>query len=116
MSTYLVITRGRELGLRYPLDKNIENQLGRGLECTVQLNDPLSSRVHAKIVFEDSHWHLRDAGSRNGTLINGSKVDVATLAPGNMIRIGNTDPTFIDDTLAPIHISRCRRIERDTLP
>ena len=99
MSTYLVITRGRELGLRYPLDKTIENQLGRGLECTVQLNDPLSSRVHAKIVFEDSHWHLRDAGSRNGTLINGSKVDVATLAHGNIIRIGNTDLEFIDDTL-----------------
>lgn len=99
MSTYLVITRGRELGLRYPLDKSIENHLGRGLECTAQLNDPLSSRVHAKIVFEESHWHLRDAGSRNGTLINGSKVDIATLAHGNTIRIGNTDLEFVDDTI-----------------
>lgn len=99
MSTYLVITRGRELGIRYPLDKSIENHLGRGLECTVQLNDPLSSRVHAKIVFEESQWHLRDAGSRNGTLINGSKVDIATLTHGNVVRIGNTDLEFVDDTI-----------------
>ena len=99
MSTYLVITRGRELGVRYPLDKSIENNLGRGLECNVQLNDPLSSRVHAKIVFEESHWLLRDAGSRNGTLINGSKTDVATLSHGNLIRIGNTDLEFVDDTI-----------------
>jgi two-component system, NtrC family, response regulator HydG len=99
MSTYLVIVRGRELDSRYPLDKTKENHLGRGLECAVQLNDPLSSRVHAKIVHKDSQWQLKDAGSRNGTTINGSKVDVAVLAHGNRIRIGNTELEFVDDTI-----------------
>ncbi len=99
MSTYLVITRGRELDARFSLDKAIENTIGRGLECHIQLNDPQSSRVHARLVFRESHWRVLDAGSRNGTLINGSKVDKAVLAHGNRIRIGNTELQFVDDTL-----------------
>ncbi len=100
MSTYLVIRRGRELDARYSLDKAIENTMGRGLECSIQLNDPLSSRVHARLVYHESQWRVLDAGSRNGTLINGSKVDVAVLSHGNRIRIGNTELEFIDDTIS----------------
>jgi two-component system response regulator HydG len=99
MSTYLVITRGREIDARYSLDKTSENTLGRGLECSIQLNDPLSSRVHAKLYYLDSLWHVSDAGSRNGTLLNGSKIDDAVLANGNRIRIGNTELEFVDDTI-----------------
>ena len=99
MSTYLVITKGRELAARYPLDKSKENKMGRGLECQVQLNDPLSSRVHAKLFFQESQWHVSDAGSRNGTLLNGSKIDVAILINGNRISIGNTELEFVDDTI-----------------
>ncbi len=99
MSTYLVITRGREIDSRYSLDKSIENTMGRGLECNIQLNDPLSSRVHARLVFKESQWRVLDAGSRNGTLLNGSKIDSAVLAHGNKIRIGNTELEFVDDTI-----------------
>ena len=99
MSTYLLVTRGREPDVRYSLDKTQENKMGRGLECQVQLNDPLSSRVHAKLFFKESQWHVSDAGSRNGTLLNGSKIDVAILANGNKIRIGNTELEFVDDTI-----------------
>ncbi|MEI7458477.1 MAG: sigma 54-interacting transcriptional regulator [Pirellula sp.] len=99
MSTYLLITRGREPDVRYSLDKTQDNKMGRGLECQVQLNDPLSSRVHAKLFFKESQWHVSDAGSRNGTLLNGSKIDVAILASGNKIRIGNTELEFVDDTI-----------------
>ena len=99
MSTYLLVTRGREPDVRYSLDKTQENKMGRGLECQVQLNDPLSSRVHAKLFFKESQWHVSDAGSRNGTLLNGSKIDVAILASGDKIRIGNTELEFVDDTI-----------------
>ena len=98
MSTYLVITRGRELDARFSLDKAIENTIGRGLECHIQLNDPQSSRVHARFLYRESQWRVLDAGSRNGTLINGSKVDTAVLAHGNRVRIGNTELEFVDDT------------------
>lgn len=100
MSTYLVITQGREIDARYALVKSEENSMGRGLECHVQLDDPLTSRVHAKIFFKDSQWHVADAGSRNGTMLNGSKIDVATLSHGNRIKIGNTELEFVDDTIS----------------
>jgi two-component system, NtrC family, response regulator HydG len=100
MSTYLVISRGREPEARVLLDKTKENTVGRGLECHIQLNDPQSSRVHARFVFQESQWRLLDAGSRNGTTVNGSKVDVAVLMHGNRIRIGGTELQFFDDTLS----------------
>ena len=99
MATYLVISRGREPESRVLLDKTKENTVGRGLECNIQLNDPQSSRVHARFVYQESQWRLLDAGSRNGTTVNGSKVDVAVLAHGNRIRIGTTELEFCDDTL-----------------
>jgi Nif-specific regulatory protein len=99
MSTYLVVKSGIDPNARFPLNRNVENQIGRGLECQIQLNDPLSSRVHAKIVHAKGQWHLVDAGSRNGTLVNGSKVDSAVLSSGHRIRIGGTEFQFVDDTI-----------------
>ncbi len=99
MSTYLLITRGKDVNARFVLERVHDNKLGRGLECQIQLNDPLSSRVHARVKFLNAQWHLIDAGSRNGTLLNGSKVDSAILSDGNVIKIGNTEFRFVDDTI-----------------
>jgi Nif-specific regulatory protein len=99
MSTYLVVTRGNDLHARFPLNRTLENRIGRGLECQVQLNDPLSSRVHATLVHDAGQWKLIDAQSRNGTLVNGSRMDTAVLANGHRIRIGGTEFQFVDDTI-----------------
>jgi Nif-specific regulatory protein len=99
MSTYLAVTRGNDLGARFPLNRTLENRIGRGLECQVQISDPLSSRVHATMVYEGGQWRVIDAESRNGTLVNGSRIDSAILANGHKIRIGNTEFQFVDDTI-----------------
>jgi two-component system response regulator HydG len=99
MSTYLAVTRGNDLNARFPLNRTLENRIGRGVECHIQISDPLSSRVHATIVHEDGQWKIADAGSRNGTLVNGSRIDTANLGNGNRIRIGNTEFQFVDDTI-----------------
>ncbi len=99
MATYLTITRGRDLDTRYTLDKSHDTTMGRGLECQIQLQDPLASRVHARIYHRAAQWHVEDLQSRNGTILNGSKIDRATLDHGNRIRIGNTELEFSDDTL-----------------
>ena len=97
MVAYFVVTRGTELNHRFSLDPSIENKLGRGLNCQVVIGDPLSSRVHATIRNQASQWVLTDAGSRNGTLVNGSKVDEAVLVAGSKIRIGGTELEFYED-------------------
>ena len=66
MSTYLVITRGRELDARFSLDKAIENTIGRGLECHIQLNDPQSSRVHARFLYRCARHGGPDALAHAG--------------------------------------------------
>jgi two-component system response regulator HydG len=97
MAAYFVVTRGTDLDHRFPLDPAVENKLGRGLGCQVLLNDPLSSRVHATVRRQDHQWLVADAGSRNGTLVNGSKVDEAVLTSGAKIRIGGTEMEFYEE-------------------
>ena len=63
------MTAGSRAGSNYLLDPNAENLIGRGLDCQIVLSDPLSSRVHAIVFSDEDGWWVRDAGSRNGTLL-----------------------------------------------
>ena len=101
MYTYLTMTSGSRAGASYLLDPHDENRIGRGFECAVVLTDPLCSRVHAVVVFEDKTWKIRDADSRNGTFVNDQKIDDATLGEGNQIRLGSTEFCFHQAELPP---------------
>jgi pSer/pThr/pTyr-binding forkhead associated (FHA) protein len=63
---------------------------GRGAECHIRPNSELISRQHCLIkVRTDGHVSIRDLGSANGTLVNGSRV-VGELAlhDGDMLQLG----------------------------
>ena len=92
--TYLTMTVGSQPGSVFRLNADDENRIGRGLECSVILTDPLCSRVHAILSRDDDRWVLRDAGSRNGSYVNEQKVDEATLTDRCRIRIGSTEFAF----------------------
>jgi len=72
--------------------------IGRGNDADLRVNDPGVSRRHAEFrVTEDSHGprvSVHDLGSTNGVLVNGKRVEDATLADGAVIRIGNTTLTL----------------------
>jgi Nif-specific regulatory protein len=91
---YLTMTVGSRAGVSFLLDPTEENRIGRDPECAIALGDPLCSRVHAVVLQESGVWHIRDAGSRNGTFVNGQKVDDAALADGNHVRLGSTEFEF----------------------
>jgi pSer/pThr/pTyr-binding forkhead associated (FHA) protein len=66
-----------------------EHLLGRAAECAVLVEDPLASRRHAAITVAPDRVTIRDLGSRNGVLVNGSDVDDNhTLCDGDLIAIG----------------------------
>lgn len=70
-------------------------KLGRGDDCDIVLSDSKASRLHATIVFEDGAATIEDAGSANGTLLNGKKLKgTAFLAPGDRIQLGDTMLTY----------------------
>ena len=64
--------------------------IGRGKDATVMLDDPKASRIHTAIRYWDDIFIVRDMGSSNGTILNGEKIEVARLNPGDVIKIGDT--------------------------
>jgi serine phosphatase RsbU (regulator of sigma subunit) len=69
--------------------------LGRASDCTIPIRDRFLSRRHAEINFADGVWQVRDCGSVNGTLVNGSKLTgPAVLKPGDHIILGDSEVVF----------------------
>ena len=58
------------------------------------LADPTVSRFHAELQIRAEGPYLRDVGSRNGTFVDGVRVDGAWLRDGSTLRIGKTKLTF----------------------
>jgi Protein of unknown function (DUF3662)/FHA domain len=84
-------------GMKHPLDPP-GIVIGRGTEADLRINDPGVSRRHAEIRVRAGDRHgtsvsVVDLGSTNGMLVNGSKVQQATLEDGGTIKIGNTTMT-----------------------
>lgn len=71
------------------------NVIGRAPEASVQIESPGVSRLHARIRIENGVATLEDLGSKNGTHLNGTRIDSArVLADGNEIRLGTIVLTF----------------------
>jgi DNA-binding NtrC family response regulator/pSer/pThr/pTyr-binding forkhead associated (FHA) protein len=88
MPAILLLT-GPSAGLRY--DVVTEATLGRSPSCEIPLEDHKVSRRHAKMVFEDGQTKISDLGSRNGTVVNGEKIEAeAILLPGDRVQVGET--------------------------
>ena len=81
-------------GMRHPLDPP-GIVIGRGTEADLRINDPGVSRRHAEIRIYPGDTAVPqvsvvDLGSTNGMLVNGQRVQQATLDDGAQIKIGNT--------------------------
>ncbi|OGV45605.1 MAG: hypothetical protein A2X46_14800 [Lentisphaerae bacterium GWF2_57_35] len=69
--------------------------IGRSKTCDLQLDDPDVSRKHASIREENGHYHISDAGSRNGVLLQGRRIEKETeLKAGDEITLGPFVLTF----------------------
>lgn len=66
--------------------------VGRDQTADLTVEDAGVSRIHARLEHRGSAVHVTDAGSRNGTFVNGERVpDGGVLAPlGSVIRIAKT--------------------------
>ena len=65
--------------------------IGRSREADIPLLDDKVSRVHCGIRLSDGKFYLKDLKSRNGTYVNGERVeDTAEIKAGDRIQIGST--------------------------
>ena len=94
MPTYLEVWRpeGAEL---IALDAT-RVTIGRAATNEVDLSaDTKASRLHAALERLPAGWCIRDLSSRNGTFVNGVRVDRdRPLHPGDEIQVGNTRLVF----------------------
>jgi DNA-binding NtrC family response regulator len=78
------------VGSRFSLSREL--RLGRTAadDVDIAIDDPKMSRRHLTLSRTGLVVELRDDGSSNGTHVNGERVRTQVLAPGDIIRIGET--------------------------
>lgn len=91
--------------------------LGRSRECDLVVPDVLLSRRHAEIRKTATGWTVRDLDSRNGTRVNGERIQgERPLVEGDVLTVAGWELAFHESeapegaTTAPDHRARVRDI------
>lgn len=112
-SAYLIIRQGNRWTDVFRLEMGQSLVIGRASSNEIPIADERASRRHAEVFFQDDRWLVRDLGSRNGTCLDGVKIDTTcTLTPGSQIVVGSCRMTFVhslEDFVPP-------PLEADELP
>lgn len=65
-------------------------RVGRSPQCDIVLPDPSVSRSHALLDVHGGKLFVQDAGSTNGTFVNGERVESRALKAGDTVAFGKT--------------------------
>jgi pSer/pThr/pTyr-binding forkhead associated (FHA) protein len=90
----LVVRKGPEVGERFYIDRPTIT-IGRDPASDIFLNDITVSRNHARLDCTGDEVSVTDAGSLNGTYVNGVSVDRAILRNGDSVQIGRFQMVFL---------------------
>lgn len=63
--------------------------VGRKAPCDVIIERATVSGRHCELDFVDGHWFVRDLGSRNGTRIDGERIEEGWILPNGRLTIGD---------------------------
>lgn len=94
MATLQVLCEGKKFD--YELQPG-QNLIGRSPNSFIVIPNPTASGRHAIIHAEAGQFILEDAGSRNGTFVNGQPIEGRVmLSHGDTIRFGSAEACFLD--------------------
>ena len=85
--------------------------IGRSETCDLVLPSLHVSRQHAQIEVRDGRATLSDAGSSNGTFVNGIRSSNRVLVAGDVMRIGPYKLVFTGDAIEHIDDSKSVRLD-----
>ncbi len=91
---HLIVIDGEDFGDRHTVTGD-STTIGRDPACDVQIRDTGVSRVHCRIRRTEAGFVLQDAGSTNGSFVNGKRVETHLLEEGDVFRVARTSIKFL---------------------
>jgi hypothetical protein len=92
MAVFLKVLNGRSTGTLVEIPAGQTVQVGRTTKANVVFaEDQHMSGVHFALEWVSEGLALRDLNSRNGTFVNGQRIEYLTLAHGDRIAAGSTE-------------------------
>mgnify|MGYP001814621193 FL=1 len=79
----------------YAISKPVTT-IGRSASSDIRIDDDVISRLHAVLQTDDEGLTIEDHGSKNGVLVNQSKITQATLKHGDIVSLGKHYLRYID--------------------
>jgi len=91
---YLVVIAGARIGQNVLVaDRDVE--IGRGINCALQLDADSVSRQHARVRWNGAAHEVVDLNSTNGTYVNERRVSGAFLSDGDRLQVGHVILKYI---------------------
>jgi pSer/pThr/pTyr-binding forkhead associated (FHA) protein len=87
MATNLVFLAKNGVQKAFPLPSNV-TVIGRRRNCDLRIPLDSVSRRHCQLSVENGNLKVRDLGSRNGTFLNGKRIEEDVAYAGDFIQIG----------------------------
>jgi pSer/pThr/pTyr-binding forkhead associated (FHA) protein len=91
-----------------------EVSIGRSPDNAVVIDNPAVSHYHARVFNEEGRLMLEDFGSLNGTFVNGQRVKMVGLKPGDSVMIGKH--TIVVTDSADVRAQRIQAGESKAAP
>lgn len=66
--------------------------IGRTADCEVSIKNEYVSRAHARVLYEQGEWWVRDLKSANGIFVGGQRIEAAPVRDGLTFRLGVEGP------------------------
>ena len=67
-------------------------RIGRDPECELSVTERSVSKVHAEVRCEEGQWWIVDLQSRNGTYLDGERIERASIPPSCKVELGQGGP------------------------
>jgi pSer/pThr/pTyr-binding forkhead associated (FHA) protein len=91
MDVKLIVANGKSAGQAIPIEGS-KFFIGRAEDCHLRPRSDLVSRHHCALVVGEGRVSIRDFGSKNGTLVNGQRVQSEQeLKNGDQLTVGNLE-------------------------